>query len=218
MHIDNDYLIEFNDDRKPLIITFGGINGGICQPLFEFKNFLKKNIDCHVIFIRDTKQSWYHRGIIGFGDSINELKNNIKEIICKINYSKIITIGGSMGGYASLLFGNLLNVNAILAFSAQTFIDEYNRKKYNDNRWDKQIQKIHNDCDNTYYDLSKLNFENINVQIFYGENDKLDKIHCERMKNNKNINVKCYDGKHAVLKKLRDNGILLKIINDLIKE
>lgn len=121
-----------------------------------------------------------------------------------------------MGGYASLLFGNMLNVDAILAFSPQTFIDEYNRTKYNDNRWGKLIKKIHND--NTYFDLSKLNFENIDVKILYGENDKLDKIHCERMKNNKNINVKSCNGNHGVLKKLRDDGILLKIINDLIKE
>ena len=37
-----DYLVEFNKDIKPLIITFGGIGGGIHQPLVEFKNFLLK--------------------------------------------------------------------------------------------------------------------------------------------------------------------------------
>ena len=39
----------------------------------------------------------------------------------------IITIGGSMGGYAALLFGSLLPVNGIIAFGPQTFIDKDNR-------------------------------------------------------------------------------------------
>ena len=216
--MDKDYLMEFNEDKKPLIITFGGIGGGISQPLFEFKNFLKKNINCHVIFIRDTKQSWYQRGVIGLGDNINEVTNNIKEIISKINYSKIITIGCSMGGYAALLFGNLLNVNSILAFSPQTFIGKYKRKKFNDNRYNKWIDKIHNDCDNTYFDLSKLNFENINVQIIFGKNDNLDRIHAIQMRNKKNIKVIGEFGGHGVVRDLRNNGKLLIIINNIIRD
>ena len=45
----------------------------------------------------------------------------------------------------------------------------------------KTNKKIHKDYDNTYLDLSKLNFEILMLR-FYGENDKLDKIYCERMK------------------------------------
>ena len=214
--MEKDYYIKFNKEIKPLIITFGGLGGdGMFQPLFEFKNFLLKNIDCHVILIRDSKQSWYHNGINGFGDNINELKNNIKEIIKKINYSIIITIGSSMGGYAALLFGNLLNVNGIIAFCPQTFIDKDNRKKYKDARWISQIANI---CDNSYYDLSKLSFQNINVQIIYGRKNRLDKIHAKRMEKNKNIIVTGKPGGHTFVKILRDNCILLKIINDMIKE
>ena len=211
-----DYLVEFNKDIKPLIIAFGGIGGGIQQPLFEFKKFLSKNIDCHVIFIRDTNRSWYHKGVIGFGKNINELKNNIKENINKINYSMIITIGGSMGGYAALLFGSLLPVNGIIAFGPQTFIDKDNRKKYKDNRWKSELKKLYNNNnDDTYYDLSKLSFQNINVQIIYGYDHDLDKIHAERMKN-KNVIVTGECCGHAVAKNLRNNGMLDKIINDMI--
>jgi len=38
----NDYLICSDEKLKPLIITFGGISGGISTPLFEFKIFYKK--------------------------------------------------------------------------------------------------------------------------------------------------------------------------------
>jgi hypothetical protein len=213
--MEKDYLVEFNKDIKPLIITFGGIGVKIHKPLFEFKKFLSKNIDCHVIFIKDTNQSWYHKGVIGLGENINEIKNNIKEIINKINYSMIITIGGSMGGYAALLFGSLLSVNGIIAFGPQTFIDKDNREKYKDNRWKSQIENIHNNYDNTYYDLSKLSFQNINAQIIFGYDHRLDKIHADRMKN-KNINVTGECCGHSVVKNLRDNGMLVKMINDMI--
>ena len=199
-----------------MIITFGGLFGGIHQPLFEFKKFLSENIDCHLLFIKDTKQSWYHKGVIGLGENINEVKNNITDIINKINYSMIITIGASMGGYAALLFGSILPVNGILAFGPQTFIDKDNRKKYKDNTWKSKIEDIYCNSDNTYYDLSKLSFQNINVQIIYGTDDKLDKIHAEIMEKNKNIIVTGECGGHNVIKKLRDNGMLLKMINDMI--
>jgi hypothetical protein len=219
--MEKDYLVEFNNDIKPLIITFAGLYGGISQPLFEFKNFLLKNIDCHVIFIRDTNQLWYNNGAIGLGTNINELKNNIQEIINKINYSTIITIGGSMGGYAALLFGSLLPVNGIIAFGPQTFIDKYNRKKYKDFRWRSKIKNLYNNNNNnnnnhhTYYDLSKLSFQNINVKIIYGYDSVLDKKHAKRMKN-KNIIVTGECGGHGIVKNLRDNGKLLKIIDNMI--
>ena len=215
-NVQDDYLIDSNNELKPLIITFGGINGGIYQPLFEFKNFLQKYINCHFMFIRDTKQCWYHGGIIGFGKNINQVKLNIIKIIQTINYSKIITIGGSMGGYASLLFGQLINADGIIAFSPQTFIDQTNRKLYNDNRWSNQINSIYNKFDDTYYDLLKLNFDKSKVNIIYGNNDKLDKIHCERFLTKNNIKINSYSGGHNIVKYLRDSGILIKIINKFI--
>ena len=61
--IENDYIIETNRNLKPLIITFGGIAGGIYQPIFEFKTFLQSKIDCHFIFFKDSHHMWYHKGI-----------------------------------------------------------------------------------------------------------------------------------------------------------
>lgn len=225
----NDYLIFSDEKLKPLIITFGGISGGISTPLFEFKNFLQKNVDCHLLFIKDTKQCWYHNGARGLGKNINELKNNIINKIKTINYSKILTIGCSMGGYASLLIGKLIKADIILAFSPQTFIDQKNRNKYNDKRWIQQIKKVHSNFNNTYFDLVKINFNNINkVHIIYGKNNMLDKIHSERLNINNKFNtskfignkskiiIQAYDGGHNIVKKLRNNGLLIKIINNYI--
>jgi len=49
-----------------------------------------------------------------------------------------------------------------------TFISKDNRKKYKNNRWKSQIKNLYSNNNNdTYYDLSKLSFQNIYVQIIY---------------------------------------------------
>ena len=211
----DDYLIDSNDVRKPLIIAFGGLSGNIFQPVFEFKNFLQKNVDCHFIFVKDTNQCWYHKGAIGLGNNIENVTQNLKNIIKKINYSKVVTIGGSMGGFAALLFGSLLNVDGIISFSAQTFIDKENRRLYDDDRWSKQIKYVHKNFQKKYFDLSFLEFNNIKVYSIYGKDDRLDKIHSQKLKS-KGINISSYSGGHNVVKTIRDNGELIKIINDCI--
>lgn len=199
------------DECLPLIIAFGGISSGLGIPVFEFKNLLTSHFKCHFIFIRDLNQSWY------LDEYIETSLNNIKNTINKINYSKIITIGVSMGGYASILFGTLLNVNHILAFCPQTFINIENRKKYNDSRWENRINKIHlKNINIEYYDLYSLDFSKTNIKIFYGKLDKLDKIHSLRLNNKKNIIIKECEGDHNFIKILKANNKLHDIINSVI--
>jgi len=198
------------DDCLPLIIAFGGILSGLGMPIFEFKNFLTSNFKCHFIFIRDLNQLWY------LDDYIENSINKIKSIIDKINYSKIITIGVSMGGYASILFGTLLDVNHILAFCPQTFINIENIKKYNDIRWENRINKIHSkNINEKYYDLYLLDFSKTNIKIFYGKLDNLDKIHSLRLNNKKNITIKECEGDHNFIKILKTNNELYNIIKSV---
>lgn len=209
----NSYLLMKDENVKPLIIIFGGLAGKIYWRVFEFKNFLTKNIDCHLLFLKDYKRSWYQYGVEELNsNTVDDFVISIQEIIQDINYSKIITLGTSMGGFASLLFGSLLKANSIIAFSPQTFIDRTNRKKYKDFRWFQYIKPL-NDThpDKKYFDLIDSDFSNSVVDIIYGIDEILDKIHAERM-NHKNINLISFEGKHDVIKNLRDNGILLEII------
>ena len=211
-----DFLVENDETKKPLIITFGGIANGIGSPIFEFKNLLKENIDCHKIFIKDSNQSWYHKGANGLGNNINELKNDIEKLIEKINYSEIITIGASMGGYASLLFGSLLKVNSIISFVPQTFIDKETRKKHKDNRWSEQMKSVHENNQN-YYNLINLNFTNINTKIIYGKTDLLDTIHTKRMNKHKSIEIIKYNANHkTIFKELKKDNQLINIIKKSI--
>lgn len=206
-----------------LVVAFGGIAQQLSMPPFEFKNFLTNNFgDINFIFIRDMEQAWYFNGIRGLSENIEENIKGIKEIIKDIPANKIIFIGNSMGGYASILYGILLNIDNVLAFAPQTFIDKDTRKKTGDDRWKNQINKIHKKLsDHPYFNLNNLNDveNNTKVHLFYGNRSKLDVIHANNLKQNKNTSLFLEkNSSHGVIKDLKKSGKLKKIFNHIINE
>ena len=206
-----------------LIIAFGGIKQkmgyDLHLPPFEFVNILsKKGID--VFFIRDLNQCWYQLGINDMGNSITDISDFLNKKIR--NYNFVILIGTSMGGYASLLFSQLIKADVSIAFSPQTFIDPLNRKKFNDFRWEKQMSKFHKlNFFSDFYDLKYFFKNQIETKtehyIFYGSNEKLDSIHAIRMKELNSFHIfEVRNSPHNSAQKLKDEGIIDKILDFLI--
>lgn len=188
-----------NNNSENLIICFGGMAlamGGILP--FEFLNYLskiyKKNTDLY--FYIDKKQCWYHKGIEGITKNIEETVKYINNIIKKSNYKKILFMGVSAGGYASILFGSLCNINSVIAFIPRT--------------------KLNNPIDKKYSDLKNI-INNKTVYILHGD------LQVQDINNNHHIsqcinldsfkNVKIIKHKGLNMKKIRDNGIIKKNID-----
>lgn len=213
-------LIEKNNSKN-LLISFGGFKQGMGMPVFEFYNCLN-SVSCNKIFIKDDYQAWYHKGINEDLSSMNLLAKYLEGIILEGNYKKVCFVGNSMGGYAAILFGVLLNVDEILVFSPQTFINKWYRFKYNDKRWGIQINEIykHQNSSNKYFDLKSFLKRNKKysgkLSLYYSINDKLDKIHAERLKK---INFVEYfpidlEG-HNIVRELKNSGDLNRILSKL---
>jgi len=119
-----------------IIISFSGrANPKTNTIRFEFKNFLDKYfsiIDRH--FYIDVHSNSYHNGIEGISTSIDETVEYLRKEIAP--YKKAIFIGVSQGGYAAILLGSLLSVNAVIAFIPQTYrIQKLNiDEKYRDSK------------------------------------------------------------------------------------
>ena len=214
--------LDLSDSADVLLFVFGGIKNGIGMPFFEFNNFLKQYKNLSKVFIRDINQAWYHKGLTGISEEIATTLDYIKQITKEKTYTKIIFIGNSAGGYAALLFGNLLNINKVIAFAPQTFINRKNRLLYQDFRWKKQIRAIYDYKNSTpaYYDLKKVLKNNSNTQntIYFDSNDKLDKVNAQRLSSLENTNIIDLKlGKHNLIKAIRDNGLLKKIIENEIQ-
>ena len=109
--------VKVGDNNKNLIVSFAG-NG---HDGFERKTSLMElkfeRNDFDVLYLRNQYQ-WYLGGLKGIGKNINHTIEFLKKEFAK--YDKVMCIGNSAGGYASLLFGSLLKVNKVIAINAQT--------------------------------------------------------------------------------------------------
>jgi hypothetical protein len=219
MESNMDIVLDIKNDKLPLVIVFGSVLGnGLNIAPNEFQKYLNQIFNIHYIFIKDRYQVWYSNGIFGIGNSIDECIPKLKEIISNINYSKIITCGASMGAYAALIFGKLLNVDHILAFSPQTFLDKKTRALYKDNRWEKNFNDIYKLNKLKYSDLSKIDFSTIkNIELFVGKDSKLDQIHILKLKKTKNITLTIVNGGHIIVKGLKESGNLKIIFDNAFK-
>ena len=194
--MNNSYYKVNGINNDTLIVSFAGndtlING---IKRFEFLNFLEKNfnnIDKH--FYIDHHFDSYHKGISGISNNIDQtiiyLKNEIKK------YKNVIFLGASSGGYASILFGSLLNINHVIAFIPQTI-----RLKQN---IDEKYRDISGYINNTtqYYIYGDTSISNIN--------DVHHISHCERIAHHPNV----FLTKKNIfkLKIMRDNGELYNLI------
>jgi len=110
--------------NKLLIVCFGGINlkfGGI--PPLDFLNYLSTiyhNVD--FIFFVDLDKCIYQKGIQGITKNIDETVLYLNGIIKHGNYDKVLFMGTSTGGYASILFGSLCHVNNVISFVPYTIL------------------------------------------------------------------------------------------------
>ena len=191
------------NNSENLIICFGGLKlqmGGILP--FEFLNYLsktyKENVDLY--FYIDKNQCWYHKGIDGITENVNETVSYLNSIIKKSNYKKVLFMGTSAGGYASILFGSLCNnVTNVISFIPRT--------------------KLNNAIDKKYEDLKKI-INSKTEYILHGDNNvkELHNNHhisqCNYLNSFKNIKIIYHNGLN--MKKLRDNGTIKKNIDNIL--
>jgi len=189
------------------LVAFGGIANQLMMPVFEFFNILK-SYKFNKIFIRDLTQSWYYK--IGHEKIAKELINIIPH-----NTTKIF-IDTSSGGFASILIGNMVQADVVLAFSPQTFLDVDFREKYNDNRWRSEIRNVHSVTTNKEsLRLFDMIYDNdiTKYYIYYCKNFKIDAIHAKMIADKKNFTMMPQNcNTHVVVKWLKQHNLLLNIL------
>ena len=210
-------LEDFNGSKN-LLVSFGGIRQGLGMPVFEFFNSIS-DIHCDKIFLRDFHQAWYQKGVDDELDHIEKIIEYLKYIISQNEYEKVCFLGNSMGGYGAILFGNILEVDRVISFAPQSFINKWNRLISRDRRWAKQIDNIYSFKYKRveFFDLKhhlKNNPTNKTIlDIFYSPKHRLDKKHAERLKKINSVLLHpIQEGGHRVVKIVRNSGQLKDII------
>jgi hypothetical protein len=206
-------LVDIKNSTWPLVISFAGLGDE-----FQFRNTLAA-FHVNVIYLRDLKHNWYLNGIPGAGANVEEIVSFLKDQISTCSPPKVITMGASAGGFASILYGTLLNANQIVAFSPQTFMNKFYRFLYFDRRWrDRRKQIYSGDVGNRKF----LNLEPFvksyrgSIQIFYDGTHRLDRVHATRL-NFPQVKLLSFNkGGHALARSLKDDGQLNELIENIL--
>lgn len=225
----DDFFFEKNNS-KTLFVSFSGMGQQNSIPTFNFYNFMKQYNNVDKLFLRDTGpyngKVWCCRYyMLGFRHNTKTIDESVlflKELITHKKYDKIVFMGCSAGGFASILFSQLLDlkIDKVVVFNPQTVI-EYTKRlligdKYNcpENANYLTNKKYQSDLYTKSLDLMNFwPFKN-SIEIHYNlANNLIDKKHATRI-HGQNCTLKEYDSNtHFLALELRENGILKQILD-----
>lgn len=191
-----------NGSEKTILAFSGMLTSLAAMPKAEFFGALSSE-KINVIYLKDFYQCWYHRGLLGITKDIKTTAEYIRSILPKTS-RQVVSLGTSSGGFAAILFGNLINVNRTISFSPQTYLnkDVFFKFRTPDSRWD----EIKDSC---WLDLKPcLNCATEN-HIYYGCDNDLDSSFAEYLNGDSSVVLSpVKTGSHNVAKIMKDKGIL----------
>jgi hypothetical protein len=200
--LQTESTLYLNKNSNKLIVAFGSLfRNTIDQIRFEFVNTINKTFPNYSrLYLIDTGQCWYHKGLKGHTHNIGSTIRYLRNIINK--YSEVTFIGISMGGYAAILFGSLLNIKNVIAFMPQTIINSRHTKTVK----------------NKFFNLKKFINNTTNYQIYGDLSCPAGRNHSINHCNNINIydNVTLITRDKLNMKEIRDSGELENIIKNVL--
>ena len=155
--------------------------------VFEFVKTVDR-LACNVIGVRDPANDWYQTH-----------KHQFAAEVQKAAQGKRLFLGASAGGFAALMFGRMLDADAVLAFSPQSACGDAKRA-LGDERWPEFCAATPS-CD--------IAGEHPRATIHYDRHDALDAMHAGRLECR---HVRHETGGHNLPDVLKRAGLLLSII------
>ena len=241
----DDVLVDLIVPGAPLVIAFGFVSW-TSRPAFDFYGRLRKleqvsGQPLNKILVRDSGNAWYHRQIAGLGNHVDETAQALRELVRRIAPSQLTTLGQSMGAYAAVMFGLLLDAQQIVAFGPLSFLDVQQARLYHELRWLPVMESLAQDPPlSGYYDLAALcrarATEHTQLHLLFGtrpdaanlgasasESVNLDAMHAQRLAAFGRCNLHPFPHSgHAVVQHLIDtkriNGLLASCILGLTLE
>jgi hypothetical protein len=209
-------IYDLEPDSRRMIVAFAALPGQVVEVRhFAFLTMLA-DVDVKVAFLRDHHAAWYHRGVNGVGDTIDDVAEFLRDF--SRNADEAVMIGGSSGAYAAALFGSLISCE-VHAFSPQTFIDPELRREHRDKRFPIEIEALTPHLDTRYADLRPIVAKaQAPVHVYYATEHRLDRLHAERLADLDNVTLHGFEwDSHLLLRELRDRGWLEPFLHRLVK-
>jgi hypothetical protein len=210
------FVYDLEPDSRRMIVAFAALKGpNLAVRPFSFLAMLA-DVDVKAAFLRDHHDAWYHRGVAGVGDGVDEVAEFLRDFRRKAD--EVVMIGGSTGAYAAVLFGSLGSCE-VHAFSPQTFIDPELRRIHEDKRFPNEIARLAPRMDMRYADLRPIvSRSEARIHLYYATGHPLDRLHAERLGDLDNVTLHGFDwDSHLLLRELRDRGWLEPFLEELVR-
>lgn len=187
---------------------------------FEFFNLVAGE-PVGKVFVRDLDQAFYQRGVRGLGRSVDEVVSGLSGLIGE--RSRIVFVGQSAGGFGAMLFGALLGVDEVLAFSPQSFLNPWWRRRHHDDRWPAEVARAR---DGAGWRLRHLDVRpglratkgRVTVNLYYGDQNGLDEVHCRHLERLPGVHLHPVATRsHAVARRMRENGSLREVLHRALR-
>ena len=215
--------IDLHSDAPTLLVAFGGIQGGIGMPPFEFFR-ITSTIRTKRLFLRDLRQAWYHEGLPGYASTFTELAAALSHMAGQHRFDRLVATGVSAGGYAALAFGTLLGADRVLAFSPQTVITLDAMWTMGDHRFDKQLVGLaaRKTLDPQWADLRaalpSARCVDTLYELHFDPESQLDRAHAERLAGLEGVHLVTHPGiGHNIPRALRASGELRPLLTSALR-
>ncbi|MDI3356975.1 tetratricopeptide repeat protein [Pseudomonas sp. UYIF39] len=162
----------------PTVVAFSSVN----TPKGNFKPY-KTILDTkfNIVFVNDSGNNWYLKGVEGVGANFTESAKKIIEIARGIGNGWVMTFGTSMGAYGSMLYAAVGGADKCVAFGPEVMLDQPGSRSH---------QHKSKDAFLSYSTL--LSYVKNSTSIFYlitSESDEVDLINAIAFTNISNVKV-----------------------------
>lgn len=219
-HIDpvqpmDNYLAKFSpietlrqNNPKGTIFAFGGLSQSFAMPVREFFGVLSKQ-SYDVIFIKDFRQLWYQKGLLGITTTRAETASFLSSRFCEFP-QPWISVGSSSGGFAAVYFGQKIGADRAVAFGLQSKIaphiyNHFRSATFPDQGFD--FDDPENDLRNI---LDGNSTTETTYDLYFGCRNVTDRNQAKRLQHFSNVTLNPVEtSEHGVARILRDSGKLV---------
>ncbi|MFT7617665.1 MAG: pimeloyl-ACP methyl ester carboxylesterase [Planctomycetota bacterium] len=210
------YKTDLDRPGDTLFVTFGGLAQGIVVPPFDFHRIVK-DLPVKLAFFRDVSQTWYHGDLPGIGSGIRSVAAKIEELKAECGAKRVVLVGNSMGAYAGLVVGDLIQADEVIAFAPQTFLTRWLRFRFGDRRAKNEIANLRRVGESIKGSLDLMNYFTTpgykRARIYADRTHKIDYDHAMRIADKANTETHWVEeGAHAMIKKLHRKGEFKRIL------
>lgn len=117
---DQDFKIVADEGADALLVVFAGLMNRFCYLPVSLLDRVLARFRCHVAYLQDGNGAAYLRGVKGFSRSEDETVAGLFGLARDLGATRILTLGGCVGGFAAMRHGGKLQAEAALSLAGPT--------------------------------------------------------------------------------------------------